>query len=124
MKDFIEMNSGLKSRVNFVIDFVDYSNEELLEILERYLKEDDLFINGESKKILIEYFAEIRQIKNFGNGREIRNIAEQLKIIQANRVMKSNDFKKADEITLDDIEILKERNLSKYVAEDKRKIGF
>ncbi len=124
MKDFIEMNSGLKSRVNFVIDFVDYSNEELLEIFERYLKEDNLFINGECKKFLIEYFAKIRQIKNFGNGREIRNIAEQLKIIQANRVIRNDDLKNANEITSDDIEILKKRNLSKYVTEDKRKIGF
>lgn len=124
MKKFIEMNSGLKSRVNFVIDFQDYTNEELFQIFERNLKEDNLFINKECKQILIEYFSEIRKIKNFGNGREIRNIAEQLKIIQANRVIKNNDFKNTNEIILDDIEILKDRNSSKYITENKRKIGF
>ncbi len=124
MKEFIEMNSGLKSRVNFVIDFENYTNDELFAIFEKYLEEDNLFVNEKCKQVLTQYFLDIRKVKNFGNAREIRNIAEQLKIIQASRVTKNNDLKNTNEIVLEDIEMLKQRNLSKYQAENKRKIGF
>lgn len=124
MKEFIEMNSDLKSRVNFVIDFENFTNDELFAIFEKYLEEDDLFVNEKCKQVLTQYFLDIRKVKNFGNAREIRNIAEQLKIIQASRVTKNNDLKNTNEIVLEDIEMLKQRNLSKYQAENKRKIGF
>ena len=124
MKEFIEMNSGLKSRVNFVIDFENYTNNELFAIFEKYLKEDDLFVNENCKEFLIQYFLDIRKIKNFGNAREIRNIAEQLKMIQANRVIKSSGFVNRNEITLEDINVVIERNRSKYEIENKRVIGF
>ena len=124
MKEFVEMNSGLKSRVNFVIDFEDYTNEELFQIFEKIIKEDKLFVNNLCKKQLKKYFSSIKKAKNFGNGREIRNIAEQLKIIQANRIMKKSDFANRNEITLEDIKVLINRNDSKYKIEEKRVIGF
>lgn len=124
MKEFIEMNSGLKSRVNFVIDFENYTNDELFAIFEKYLKEDDLFVNEKCKQVLTQYFLDIRKVGNFGNAREIRNIAEQLKMIQANRVIKSSGFVNRNEITLDDINVVIERNRSKYEIENKKVIGF
>lgn len=124
MKKFIEMNSGFKSRVNFVIDFEDYTEEELFQIFEKIIKEEKLFLNDNCKNRLKDYFSDIMKVKNFGNGREMRNIAEQLKIIQANRIMKKSDFVNLNEIVLEDIDVLIKRNANKYKIEEKRGIGF
>lgn len=84
MKNFLEGNPGMPSRVskeNFIV-FDDYSTDELLQILEMYLKSDHIayepaVIEASRKKIDL---ARQNNPKNFGNARYVRDcIKEYLK---------------------------------------------
>lgn len=91
MLEFLEMNPGLDSRVPFKINFKDYSNNELLEIFNKMIKESNFFLEDGLEGMLLKHFEEIRKYKNFGNARYIRNFTERLKIKQANRLINDNN---------------------------------
>lgn len=91
MLEFLEMNPGLESRVPFKINFKDYSNNELLEIFNKMIKDSNFYLENGLEEILLNHFEEARKFKNFGNARYIRNFTERLKIKQANRLINDND---------------------------------
>ena len=78
MLEFLEMNPGLESRVPFKIEFEDYNEYELLDILKNFIKGSKLNLEDNIDEILLTHFKEVRKTKNFGNGRYIRNFIERL----------------------------------------------
>lgn len=90
MLEFLETNPGLESRIPFKINFKDYSNNELLEIFNKMIKDSNFYLEEGLEEILLKHFEEVRKTKNFGNGRYIRNFTERLKIKQANRLIDEN----------------------------------
>ena len=88
MIDFINANSGFKSRFNKYIEFSDYTPEEMAEIFERLCKELDYNIDDEAKIKVSSLFmtAYEQRDRSFGNGRYVRNIFEKAMELQANRV--------------------------------------
>lgn len=90
MQSFIDSNPGLQSRFNRYIEFVDFSNEELYEIFELYLKQFDYVLAKDAKNPLQELLtkAVINKDKNFGNARFVRNLFEKTIERQANRLSK------------------------------------
>ncbi len=103
MTDFLKANSGLKSRFANIVDFKDYTGEELYLISESIAKSKDYFIDPNCKMHLIEYFNKIQNesAKTSGNGRLARNLVEQAIINQATRVLKDPTCK-LDELFLED----------------------
>lgn len=96
MEKMLDINPGLKSRIQFQINFPDYSINELYKIFEMTL--GDQYIATPSAKIkLLELFEKERKTENFANGRFVRNVAEKLKLIQCER---SDGF----DITIEDVE--------------------
>lgn len=105
MKDFMEMNPGLKSRFNKYIIFEDYSDEELIEILKFKLNENKYKMeNGVDKKI-IEYLRNVEKEK-FANGRGIRNLFEKMIEQQANRLVRDINIsvEELQTLTLEDFQ--------------------
>lgn len=98
MKEFINSNSGLKSRFVRYIDFPDYSTTELFEIFESLLTKGGYILEEASKEIIIASFEEIRSIgdRNFGNGRYVRNVYEESLKAQANRLSLLEDITESD----------------------------
>lgn len=90
MLEFLEMNPGLESRVPFKINFKDHSNNELLEIFSKMIKDSNFYLEEGQEEILLKHFDEARKFKNFGNARYVRNFVERLKIKQANRLINEN----------------------------------
>lgn len=88
MKDFINANSGLKSRFSRYIEFPDYTPEEMSEIFERQCRGLDYNLTNEAKVKALDLFqvAYMQRDKSFGNGRYVRNMFEQSMELQANRV--------------------------------------
>lgn len=90
MLKMIKLNPGLTDRINFKLDFGDYSIDELLEILtlmcdaENYELEDCALIYFRER--MKEYVNKRSKNKNFSNGRFVRNIFEKAKIKQAIRI--------------------------------------
>lgn len=87
MKEFVKRNPGLRSRVAFHIDFPDYTVDELLEIFTLILKNRGHHAAPtalERARCLME---EALGTPDFGNGRFVRNMAEQAEMRQAARLL-------------------------------------
>lgn len=88
MEGFINSNPGLKSRFNKYIEFPDYTADELEAIF--YLNCNKYeYIVDEDAKNQIRTMILLRKIKNpvnFANGREVRNMFEEIITNQARRV--------------------------------------
>lgn len=106
MKEFLDANSGLKSRFPNQIDFPDYSGEELLQIAGLQAKGKGYIIADDAKKPLLDYFTAVQNTRGeeAGNGRFARNTIEEAILHQAQRVMKNPD-QKLDELQLADFDL-------------------
>lgn len=89
MKQFLASNTGLISRFNKFIEFRDYSQQELIDILLTMAKHSGFVISEEAQTMVEEYLVTMQeQTKtSFGNARGIRNLFERLVVQQANRVV-------------------------------------
>ncbi len=78
MEQFLRSNTGLVSRFNKYIDFPDYSDEELLRILEGMAKEAGFHLAKETGELVAHYLQtmEPEEKDKFGNARGIRNLFE------------------------------------------------
>ena len=88
MKELLKVNPGFESRIQFKIDFPDYSEEELYEIFKQMAKEEEYKLSNNIKEVVTQYFAEAKKENNFANARCARNLFEKIKFEQANRVAK------------------------------------
>lgn len=114
MEKMIASNPGLSSRIQFQLDFPDYSVDEMLLILEQMLKNYKYTISQEGKTKLACLFEQDRGAEDFANGRYVRNIIEKIMMIQSTR---SDNF----EISLEDINCY---IAELPVAQTKSAIGF
>ena len=76
MKDFIDHNPGLRSRIKHFIDFPDYSTEELIEI-SRYIADHyNTTLDESSVDLLNDYLVDHEATCGLGNARTVRDIIE------------------------------------------------
>lgn len=88
MEKFINSNPGLQSRFNKYFYFHDYNGEQLLYIFKGQCKKNGYALTEEAEaeaKAMFEELYENRG-KNFGNGRDVRNMFEDTVVRQSNRV--------------------------------------
>ena len=72
MKEFIGANPGLRSRFDRVIEFADYSVEELVQIVEVIARKRDYYLEDDAKAALRKGIEKTHRGEGFGNGREAR----------------------------------------------------
>lgn len=93
MKSFFESNPGLKSRFNTFIEFDDYNENELFDILNMMCRKNDYIISENAaiklKKILLNKVTDKND--NFANGRLARNIYDNLIMAHAKRIVNVNN---------------------------------
>jgi SpoVK/Ycf46/Vps4 family AAA+-type ATPase len=96
MKDFIDMNPGLKSRFNRYIHFEDFAPEDMMSIYKKMCQGSDYAISREAEQYLISEFesAYNSRDESFGNGRFVRNIFEKSIENLSNRIAKSDKITK------------------------------
>lgn len=90
MKDFLEKNPGMNSRIAFHIDFDNYNEEELFAITELMAKKMALKLDKNVKDFLIPTYKEAMESKTFGNGRYVRNLLEQAMLNHCDRISKED----------------------------------
>jgi Cdc6-like AAA superfamily ATPase len=102
MQVFLKSNTGLISRFNKFIAFEDYSNDQLLEILQVMVKRAGLVVEQEALDTVGVRLAQMspEERKDFGNARGVRNIFEKMVINQANRVVELEEPTKEQLMTL------------------------
>ena len=126
MKDFLDKNEGLRSRIAFHLDFPDYNADELLDILKLLAKQKGYLLDGAIEEKCRGIFELAVKQEEFGNGRFARNLLEQAMMAQSGRIMKTCKGKKITRKTLstlkaEDFDV----NLSDRLRRDtKQKIGF
>lgn len=76
MKQFLNENPGISSRITFTINFSSYNTDEMLSIFELQAKNADFTIEDGWQDILKPFFDKRITDKNFGNGREARRLLE------------------------------------------------
>lgn len=91
MMKMIETNPGFKSRIQFTLDFPDYSREEIRSIFNIMLEKKGYAINDTCLDKVLDIIDVKRRDKNFANAREARNILMQLIMNQNIRTMDSNN---------------------------------
>ena len=89
MKQFLTSNTGLVSRFNKFMDFPDYSNSELMDILAEMARKAGVTMEEEAFDYIKEQLRTLtkEQLLQFGNARGIRNLFEKLMVNQANRIV-------------------------------------
>ena len=89
MAEFLTANSGLKSRFPNIIDFPNYTGEELLEIAKITAKSKGYQIDEGALAPLLKYFETVQMIRpdTAGNGRLVRNKIEDAILNQSRRVV-------------------------------------
>lgn len=105
MQHFLEANAGLQSRFANIIEFPDYTTDELLQIADGLYSEQG-YVLSEAGKIALRNKLDIaKEDKQFGNGRYVRNVFECSLNNQALRL--SN----VTELTREDLTIITETDI-------------
>jgi len=87
MEKFLRSNPGLKSRFSKIFHFDDYSPAELAEVFLRMAKSDGYTLDEEVIAAVTRYFVGVRTTESFGNARAARQLLEDAKVRQANRLV-------------------------------------
>lgn len=93
METFLTANSGLQSRFPNIIEFPDYSGEELQKIAEINATSRGYRLSQEAKAALLDYFCVVQAMddRSSGNGRLARNVIESAILAQSRRVLEQPD---------------------------------
>lgn len=89
MDTFLKANTGLISRFNKFIEFKDYSEEELIEIMKVMASKSAMELEEPATDYVMEKLQKMsKAVKGrFGNARGIRNVFENIVVNQANRLV-------------------------------------
>ena len=87
MESFLSRNPGLNSRIAYHINFPDYNEEELFEIVRLMLQEQNLKLDTSAIPRVKSIIASGCRQENFGNGRYVRNVLDKAKMKQASRLV-------------------------------------
>ncbi len=111
MNTFYESNPGLSSRIAHHIDFPDYTNGELIQIAELFLKKQGYKFNPRALKVFEEYIEKRRKLPFFANARSIRNALDRTRLRHANRLFnRMGELLTRDELmTIEEMDILSSR---------------
>ncbi len=106
MEKFIESNEGLKSRIAFHLDFPDYDENELLEILKNMMDKRQLVMDEDAIPVCRELFHKTCDVPDFGNGRYVRNVLEQAILRQGKRLIGNDGIGTMRKITKEQTQTL------------------
>ena len=108
MEEFLTANSGLKSRFPNIIEFPDYTAEELLRITRITVENKGYVLDAACDAPLTAYFAarQAADARTAGNGRMARNLVEDAILNQSRR------------LTAGDVSVLTQQNLETLLPED------
>ena len=123
MKEFLDRNPGMRSRIAFCVEFADYTTEELCEITELMLAKKQITITELGMKKLKKNFESIKESRDYGNGRFARKMLEEAEMNLAERICQMSEM----EITKEMLTTINESDIPDVPLGERRqikKIGF
>ena len=118
MDEFLKSNPGLTSRIQFNVDFPDYSAGELVKITLMEAKKHCFEISGSGIKKVREICREAMKEKRFGNGRFCRNLVQDAMMRYSVR-----NYGKDYDCVLEGMDFAMPKGL-KIMTAEKGRIGF
>ncbi len=123
MKQFLDRNPGMLSRIAFHVKFEDYSTDELCGITKLMLTKKQMKITDTALEKLRENYESVRENNDYGNGRYVRKILEEAEMNLAERILKLEEAKITTEL-LSTIEACDIPELCENNLPVKKPIGF
>ena len=107
MEKFYRSNPGLYSRVAHHIDFLDYSNQELMDIANLFLSTQNYSFSDKASICFEDYIERRKKLPFFANARSIRNALDRIRLRQANRLFsrKGEKLNRHDLMTIEESDI-------------------
>ncbi len=87
MKNFIDSNPGLQSRVGYYIDFPNYSVDELWQIFKLKATSYQLSLSDDLEDLVRNIIVKFMDKPKFGNGRFVDQLLERIILNHANRMV-------------------------------------
>lgn len=104
MKEFIDCNSGIKSRIGINIEFNDYDETELCKMLMNLFTSAGFVIEDGLEEKFCKIFKQAKKVPNFGNGRYVKETVFNSIIKEhAKNTEESYDYNVLKTITINDI---------------------
>ena len=91
MLQMLKINPGMQSRIQFVLDFPNYSRDELRSIMNLMLENRRYSLDENAATKILDVTDVKRKEPNFANAREIRNILDQIIMCQNIRCIGTED---------------------------------
>ncbi len=124
MQELLDSDSGLSSRVGNVLEFPDYTDEELWSILGTLTAEKGLELPVDAHETCCAFFRTLRARRggNFGNGREARRLRD---AAIEELALREESFGKCCSLTVDDLSAAAKYLLAQEKSEEpRRRVGF
>jgi len=103
MEGFLDRNPGLRSRFGPVIEFEDYTTDQLLEVFDSMLESRGLRCSRKARIKVSRVLSTIRSSRSFGNARAVREVIDRSLRRQADRLSREERNGRADFLQADDI---------------------
>ena len=121
MKSFLEMNSGLNSRIGYFLEYSDYSLEQLIKMLKQKIEASGLQATNTFYTNISFIIEQAKKNKNFGNGRFIDKLFHQILLKHAANTEKVQDINSLLMINENDIP---DDILSNLSYNNEKRLGF
>ncbi|MBD1379309.1 stage V sporulation protein K [Metabacillus arenae] len=109
MDHFLSLNPGLQSRFPLVMQFPDYSVDQLMEISRRMVIDREYTFSKDAEWKLQDHLMTVKSTTNpsqFSNGRYVRNIIEKSIRSQAMRLLLADRYHREDLVTINSCDIV------------------
>jgi SpoVK/Ycf46/Vps4 family AAA+-type ATPase len=89
MQHMLQSNPGMKSRINLIYHFPDYTPQELMEILELKARKKGVVFSPEAKEFIYKQLVEMyrNRDRTFGNARLVTSLVEEAKMNMGLRIV-------------------------------------
>jgi stage V sporulation protein K len=103
MKMFLKTNPGLKSRVPGIVEFPDYSADEMVRIFEKFCEDARFIVKPDALPLLAACLKKLdrESVRRLGNARGIRNIFEDSIMRQSRRIVREGKTSKKALMTIE-----------------------
>ena len=119
MKEFLDANPGIRSRINTTVSFESYTPQEMLCIIRGIAESKGYVMNEGANGEIIRFFEGRVEDPNFGNGREARSFVEACELSMAKRVMSLPEAKQTNKV----LSTIEKEDILSAIFEKRRELG-
>lgn len=91
MKQFIDRNPGMRSRIAYCVEFEDYSTDELCDITRLMLSKKQMTVTDTAMEKLTNIYKNVSKNSDFGNGRFVRKMLEDAEMNLAQQILQTDE---------------------------------